>query len=430
MISIIVAIYLVRVAISLQNILRDPLPHPADAILLSIFFYNAPLALISIYNLEWLFPDYKVFLNAESRDSYLAEKTMIICFVSMIGLEMGRRLFFKYKMSERYIVMDNSFSNFSLIIIIAMSSIILSAAYAMGFGNYFVGYNIDTNVINVSDYIAFIYFCIEAVGIFFLFVFVNKKFGNRKFILIVLFILISYIVFMALARGKRLELVVALLPLMLLFWSVKLRSVSTRMFVAVGFLLAFSSLASLRFGEIPTLSALFFNSFSEGLYAGHMTPGVINAIDYQGMRPELGARFGIGFLAIIPRFMFPGKDQIVYQSITDITEFTPLGATSLLGETYLQGGTLFVLLAFIGFGFLSRLFEVDRLYEKGSKYFPLKSIYYLIFMGTFLFHFRDGIVVMVKLTLQMVIVVSLFRVFLSHQMLNVQRTGTARSNQW
>jgi hypothetical protein len=428
MISIIVVIYLVRVAISLQHILRDPLPHPADAILLSIFFYNAPLALISIHNLEWLFPEYKVFLNAESRDSYLAEKTMIICFVSMIGLEIGRRLFFNYKVSERYIVMDNSFSNVSFIAIIAMSSIILSAAYAMGFSNYFVGYNIDTNVFNVSDYIAFIYFCIEAVGIFFLFAFVHKKFGNRNFTLIVLFILISYIVFMALARGKRLELVVALLPLMLLFWSVKLRSVSTRMFVAVGFLLAFSSLASLRFGEIPTLSALFFNSFSEGLYAGHMTPGVINAIDYQGMRPELGARFGIGILAIIPRFMFPGKDQIVYQSITDITEFTPLGATSLLGEIYLQGGTLFVLLAFMGFGFLSRLFEVDRLYEKGNKYFPLKSVYYLIFMGTFLFHFRDGIVVMVKLTLQMVIVVSLFRVFLSHQMRNVQRTQTPGSN--
>ena len=422
MISIIVAIYLVRVAISLRDILRDPLPHPADAILLSIFFYNAPLALISIYNLEWLFPEFKVFLNAESRDSYLAEKTMIICFVSVIGLEMGRRLFFKYKMSERYIVMNNSFSNASLIAIIGMSSIVLFVAYTMGFGNYFIGYNIDTNIINISDYIAFIYFCIEAVGIFFLFVFVNKEFGNRKFILVVFAILLSYIVFMALARGKRLELVVALLPLMLLFWSVRLRSVSTRVFVAVGFLLAFSSLASLRFGQIPTFSAVFFNSFSEGLYAGHMTPGVINAIDYQGLRPEFGARFGIGFLAMIPRFMFPGKDQIVYQSITDITEFTPLGATSLLGEIYLQGGTLVVLLAFMGFGFLSRLFEVDRLYEKGNKYFPLKSVYYLIFMGTFLFHFRDGIVVMIKLTLQMVIVVALFRVFMSHQIRNVQRT--------
>jgi hypothetical protein len=419
MISIIVAIYLVRIAISLQNILRDPLPHPADAILLSIFFYNVPLALISIYNLEWLFPEYKVFLNAVSRDSYIAEKTMIISFVSMIGLEVGRRFFFKYNISERYLVMNDVFSNFSLIFIIAMSSIILSAAYSMGFSNYFIGYNIDSNIINTSDYIAFIYFCIEAVGIFFLFVYANKNFGNRKFILLFLFVIIAYIVFMALARGKRLELVVALLPLMLLFWSVTVRSVHARIIVAVGFLLAFSSLASLRFGEIPTLSALFFNSFSEGLYAGHMTPGVINAVDYQGMRPELGARFGLGFLAVIPRFMFPDKDQIIYQSIADITEFTPLGATSLLGEIYLQGGTFFVLVAFMGFGFLSRLFEVDRLYEKGSKHFPLTSMYYLIFIGTFLFHFRDGIVVMIKLTIQMVILIAIFRLFLSNDRLRL-----------
>jgi hypothetical protein len=299
----------------------------------------------------------------------------------------------------------------------------------MGFGNYFIGYDNDSDVIKISDYIAFIYFCIEASGLFLFFIFANRKFGNRNFILILLSIFVAYFTFMALSRGKRLELLVTLLPLTLLFWSVKIPKVTTRVFVAVGFLLAFSSFASLRFGQIPTPSALFFNSFSEGLYAGHMTPGVINALDYQGLRPELGARFGIGLLATIPRFMFPGKDEIVYQSIADITEFTPLGATSLLGEIYLQGGTIFVLFAFMGLGFLARLFKVDRLYEKENKYFPLKSVYYIIFIGTFLFHFRDGIVPMIKLTLQMVILVSLFRSLLAQPILNVQRTRTAESNQ-
>lgn len=415
MISLLVAVYLARVAIGLYNIIRDPLPHPADAILLSIFFYNAPLALISIYDLEWLFPEYKVFLNIESRDPYLAETTMICCFFSMVGLEIGRRLFFKYNISQKYLVMNAAFSATSLSAIFAMSFIILAAAYAMGFANYFVGYNVDVNIVNVSEYIAFIYFCIEAVGIFFLLVFANKHYGNRKFILIVLCLLILYITFMALARGKRLELVVALLPLMLLFWSVKLRSLPVRL-VAVGFfIVAFSSLASLRFGEIPTLSSLVFNSVSEGLYAGHMTPGVINAIDYEGMPPERGGRFLIGMLAVIPRFVFPDKDQIIYQSISDISEFTPLGATSLLGEFYLQGGMSFVLGAFIGLGFLSRIFEVKELYNKHSNLFPLKSIYYLIFMGTFIFHFRDGIVTMTKLTIQIMIVFLLCRLFFSHK---------------
>ncbi len=418
MISLIIAVYLIRVAISLYNIVRDPLPHPADAILLSVFFYNAPLAFISIYDLEWMFPEYKIFLNMDSKDTILAEKTIICCFLSMLGLEIGRRLFVGSSKPKTYLVMDDKFSTTSLSAMIGVSLFVFLGAYSMGFSNYFSGYGIDSNVANISDYIAFIYFCIEAIGIFYLLVFVNDKFGNRNFIIISLTLFILFMIVMAVARGKRLELIVALLPLMLLFWSVKLRGIAPRA-IAVGmFMLVFSSLASLRHGELPTVSSLLFNMISEGLYAGHMTPGVVAAIDDQGMPPEYGVRLFVGLIAIIPRFIFPQKDEIVYQSISDISEFTPLGATSLLGEVYLQGGLIFTFFAFMALGFVSQILEVKKLYDRNENVFPIKSIYYLIFIGTFVFHFRDGIIAMTKLTIQMVILVSVFRLFLVHTTLN------------
>lgn len=422
MISILLILYISRVAIGFYRVLKDPLPSPLEVIVLSTFFYNAPLAIISLFGWDWIFPEYKVFLTDNAADPIIAERTIIICFVSVIALEIGKRIFVKFKIPQKYFIVNESMSLTSMSYLIGIVAFISAMAYSMGFNNYFSGYDIDTNVLNISDYIAFIYFSIEASGIIMILFYANKNFMSKAFVRVFIGIFVSFILVMAISRGKRLEIVVALLPLLLLLWSMKLRRLIPRATAVALFLISFSALASLRYGEIPTASSLAFNSVSEGLYAGHMTPGVISAVDYEGLNFEEGARFAIGFIAVIPRAIFPQKDQLVYQSITDITEFTPLGATTMLAEVYLQAGLLSIIIFFMLCGFVSRMLETSELIDNKNGLFPLKSIYYLIFVGTFIFHFRDGIIVSMKLSIQMIILVLSFRLFLSSKTIFINRS--------
>ena len=174
--------------------------------------------------------------------------------------------------------------------------------------------------------------------------------------------------------------------------------------VIIGLLLL-SSIASLRFGEIPTFESIFFNSVSEGYYAGHATPGVIDAINSGDMNYEFGKRFALGVLAFIPRFIFPAKDEYIYNSLNDIGQVAPLGATSILAEVYLQGGSIAVIIWFLMLGFISQklLPHINRdIFDKNR--ICLRVIFYVIFIASFIPHFRDGIISCIKMFIQLAIV--------------------------
>ena len=68
---------------------------------------------------------------------------------------------------------------------------------------------------------------------------------------------------------------------------------------------------------------------------------------------EWGSRFLSALLGFVPRFIWPGKDAIVYAGNLALDGLSPLGATSILAEIVLQGGTIAVVFcyALMGVGF-------------------------------------------------------------------------------
>ena len=212
------------------------------------------------------------------------------------------------------------------------------------------------------------------------------------------------LVAITMVRGKRLELIIALLPLFLLLWSTRLKRPLYRVGAVALAVLTISSLASLRYGEIPDVASLAFNTFSEGLYAGHVTPGVIEALDQHWIQLEYGLRYLAAFAAFIPRFIFPSKDEVIYQSLTDMIQFAPLGATSMLAEVYLQGATVAILISFGFVGALSRTLELKTLAADDGQ-LPFKAVLYLVFVCSFVPHFRDGLIPSIKIPLQLIFVV-------------------------
>lgn len=401
------ALYACRVLWALFRLLRDRLPDPADAVILSVFFYNVPLAILAFYKLDWIFPGYIVFLTYDAADGSAAEMTLIATFVATLGIDIGSKCYARRSSTSFFLVNDRIllFSAFGIVCLCVF--VVIAGALAMGLQNYFVDYNSQTDLRNESDYVALIYFAFEAAGVFSFIAYCSRHNGNPIVVTRVLILALIFILGMALVRGKRLEPVLAVLPMFMLFWSTRLVNFWQRSVVVACFVVMFAALASLRSGELPTFASIAFDSISEGVYAGHMTPGIINAIDNESIDPENGSRIFIGFLAIVPRFLFPGKDDIVYRSLADIGQFNPLGATSLLGEVYLQGGMGFVFGFFLVIGFCAQLVRVDSLRIDLRFGLPLRNVLYLVFIGTFLFHFRDGLIIIVKLSLQMVLLLGI-----------------------
>ena len=216
----------------------------------------------------------------------------------------------------------------------------------------------------------------------------------------ILYFSLLFIVVLSAVRGKRLELVIALMPLLLVAWSTLILSIRRRILLFSLGIIVISSIASFRFGEFPDIANLFFNIFSEGIFAGHVFPGVLDALETGVINYEYGSRFAIAFLAFIPRFIFPGKDELVYKSLTDMSEFAPLGATSFLAEVYLQCGIISIVIFFVLLGFISKKIEIIS-FELRNSFFNLKIFVYLIFVCCFIPHFRDGIIPSIKISTQL-----------------------------
>jgi len=204
-------------------------------------------------------------------------------------------------------------------------------------------------------------------------------------------------------RGKRLELIIALLPLLLLAWSSVLSHPLRRTTTLLMGIFIVSGFASLRQGELPSVDSLIFNTFSEGFYAGHVTPGVLEAVQQGTLKTEDGLRYLAAMAAFVPRFIFPEKDAIVYSSLNDIGQFAPLGATSILAEAYLQGGAFAAALWFLIVGLLAGRLEVSSMLREGER-IPLKFLFYAIFVSSFILHFRDGLIPAIKIPLQLLFV--------------------------
>ncbi len=132
-------------------------------------------------------------------------------------------------------------------------------------------------------------------------------------------------------------------------------------------------------------------------------------------------RFIAAAAAFIRRFVFPWKDEVIYTSLTDMTVFAPMGATTMLAEIFLQSYdfgvvTWFFLLGIIG----QRIYVKSLLLPNGQ--IEIRAVLYLLFVCSFIPHFRDGLIPALKIPLQLLTVLLLV-VLLS-------RTKIHKFHQW
>lgn len=407
MIVYVAALYMFWMVVILRRLLTSPLPRPTDVAQLSVFFYNAPLALVATLPVADALDGYAIFLNTIAGDSELAATTLVLAIAACASLEVGRHFggllqqAAKYRTSLRAKASIKLQLNAAILCFGGVLTVFLGIAL-FGVDAFFAGYAIESKSGTASEGSALIFFAYETIGLC-AFIWLACRLATGKSAGSWMVIISLAIIFtLTLVRGKRLEMIIAMLPFILILWSTKMRTFGSRLAMVSLMVLAVSAMASFRFGEIPDIAALAFNIFSEGLYAGHVTPGLVEAVQTQSIPMEGGIRFIAAFAALVPRFIFPAKDELIYQSLTDVSQFAPLGATSMLAEVYLQGGLVACILFFGFIGIIGRRLEIKSLLGSDATV-SVKTFFYLVFLCSFIPHFRDGIIPAIKIPMQLLI---------------------------
>ena len=398
--------YLLWLGFIFNRLLTTSMPRPSDVMLLSLFFYNFPLALIaSIPELAEVTP-YLVFLNPIASDAEIAETTIALTILASISVATGRWMsgrFMHVGARKHSVLASISIQRAAAKLSILFLLTIAIGVALFGFESFFAGYAVESNSDASSDGIALIFFAYEAIGLCAFIWYCGYRHTGKRIGMALMVIAMSTIIAITLTRGKRLELIIALLPLLLVLWSTRLLTVKARATTIVIIVVTISALASIRQGELPDASSIAFNFFSEGLYAGHVTPGVIDALEAGQVKAENGLRFVAALAAFVPRFVFPQKDDLIYESLTDMKQFAPLGATSMLAEILLQGGATAVVVSFAFLGWLARRLEIPSLLRSDGR-IELRTVLYILFVCSFVLHFRDGIITSTKIPLQLLVV--------------------------
>jgi hypothetical protein len=206
-------------------------------------------------------------------------------------------------------------------------------------------------------------------------------------------------------RAKRLEIVSGFIPPALILLSARSAVTATSWRVIAGGAGAFVlvMVSALRASADLGWGQGLFLFFSEGLYAGHSLPGITERLQTQTLSYEHGVRFINALTGFIPRFVWEGKDEMVYAGNLALKGVAPLGATSFLAEVVLQGGYLAILICYPILGFLfERIMRFQDAWDASLArgVIPARVGAYLIAVAIFIPHFRDGIIPAVKLSLQ------------------------------
>jgi hypothetical protein len=293
-----------------------------------------------------------------------------------------------------------------------MRIVLLGLIASMGMGVllygpavFFSGYNIESTASTATLGTALIYLSIEWLGLAMAYGVFASRATSRRLGWGAVGLAVVVLLFMGIVRGKRLEVISAFLPLgLLLFANHRLfRTARARLTLVAIAAVMVSSMASIRFGEVPTPASLAFNFVSEGVYAGHSLPGILERLNTGQIDYEYGARLLAGVFAFVPRFVWPDKDEFLYAGNEALEGVAPLGATNLLAEVVLQGGATAVIIWFTALGFLfGRLHSSLREFDSGSRSHRLHAgiIGYLVVIASFIPHFRDGLIPAVKIALQ------------------------------
>jgi hypothetical protein len=381
-------------------------PHPADLIALSVFYYSIPLATFAIF-----LPDLGrlVFLHPAAVDRDISIQSIRFALLALVCLELGRRLAKKFRLNRRiqFSVQPADWEK-GIIVLGGLLCLIALGIALYGPASFFAGYNVQSDQSTAALGNALIYASIELIGTTMGYMYITSKALRVRFASPLLLVAMAFLVFLAVARGKRLEVISAFLPLGVLLFAMHplFRSARSRA-VAIGVVaVLISVLASFRLGRAPTPVLVVYNFLTEGIFAGHALPGIIDRLNLGQVGYEYGTRVVLAVLAFVPRFIWPTKDDIVYAGNQALEGVSPLGATNILAEVLLQGGGIAIIIWYTCFGFLcERVYGGQRNFDGDLREGRISgaTLGYLILVATFVPHFRDGIIPSIKLLLQVAV---------------------------
>ncbi len=379
-------------------------PHPADLATMWIIYYTFPLALLAavIGGDGGL-----VFLHAAAADPQIAVQCIQYGTLAVVCLQLGRWLGSKSPVSATQLHFPMTASDggkVGLVLLILLGQIALGI-YLFGSDVFLSGYAVKSTLDTGNSGEALIYEAFELIGLTLAYAYLLSISTGRRTSMKLPLLSILVLLYLAAVRGKRLEVLSALISVGILLFGTRkfFRSLRGRL-VTVGVLAGLlSTVGLLRLGHGLHPVEMGLNLMYEGMFAGHALPGIIDKLNTYQLNYEYGERVLVGFLAVIPRFVWPAKDELVYEGDKGLDGVNPLGATSILAEVVLQGGVTAVIMWFGALGFMfERLHRGLRNFDADVRAgrLPAGTIGYLITITIFIPHFRDGMVPAMKLAIQ------------------------------
>lgn len=404
-------LYLILTAVCLYftgraviGLFRERFPHPNDLAILSTAYYGIPLSLCGYF--DWSF-NHMAFLAPFAADAGLAEIAMRYICLALAALVFGRYLGARLGSPTitRFAVV-NVFAmervRFSLIGLISLTAL---GVYLFGVGEFLSGYATEAGSLTGDTGNAVIYATLGFMGLAVGYSLVLSQTGGRPppRLLILTCLIIALIVLGI--RAKRLEILSCFLPAFVVLISRygSVRSMSWRVIGGVSIVLTLIIVSLVRVSEDFSIEQVTFMVFAEGLYAGHSMPGIIERLQTQTLSYEYGGRYISALVGFVPRFLWEGKDDLVYAGNIALEGVAPQGATNFLAEVVLQGGFLAVALSYVTLGFVfERIWRFHEVWDisLASKLVPARFCAYIIAVAIFVPHFRDGIIPALKLALQ------------------------------
>ncbi|MGK6320532.1 O-antigen polymerase [Sphingomonas sp. DT-204] len=386
------------------NLFRDRFPHPADIASISVFYYGVPLAIAGYF--DWNYGQ-MAFLANFAADQGLAELSIRYIALALVALQCGRMIGQQlgYPRMTRFGIVNTlafervRFTFFGLIGLIAVG------VYLFGLQEFLAGYATEGLDITGVTGNALVYATLELMGLTIAYAMIIGLYTGRiPFKMLIGVCLVIMLIILAI-RAKRLEIVSAFIPpaIILLSRRSAISSLSWRVIAGSTVVLVLVVVSALR----ASVDLNFFDGvilfLSEGLYAGHSLPGISERLQTQVLGYEHGTRFINALLGFVPRFVWEGKDEMVYAGNLALKGVAPLGATTFLAEVVLQGGMIAIAICYTAMGFIfERIMRFqdawDECISKGI--IPARCGAYLIAVAIFIPHFRDGIIPAVKLSLQ------------------------------
>jgi oligosaccharide repeat unit polymerase len=379
-------------------------PHPVDVASIWVVFYTIPLAVVAIF-----FQDLGslVFLHPAAGDPDIETQCLHYAAIALISLRLGEWLATRSPPSVAQTVFPLAVRDGGKIVIIIVALLV-----QMGLGIYFFGsevftsgYATESTSSTANSGQALIYMGVTLIGLTIAYAYLVSLATHRRVAVKICLLAFAALLALAAVRGKRLEVISALLSLLVLMFGTRksFRSLRGRLLVVLMLALLQTTVGLLRLGQALGPGEMAFNLVAEGLFAGHALPGIVEKIDTNQVDYEYGKRAIMGVLAIVPRFVWPDKDELLYEGDKAMEGVTPLGANSILAEVVLQGGATAVVLWFgiLGFAF-QRIYSGLNNFDSDIANRRLSSsmIAYLATITVFIPHFRDGMLPAIKLTVQ------------------------------